>query len=189
MKTKISLFVCLFVGITFLGCTKDDSLVPGSQNDEILKSKKIPTQFTGTCESLDDGWDDDNDGVIDAVAFYDNASDERVTGASKWYTTLFNQIDDITFEMAGTAEIFVGAETKDDIDNGNYHGKWEMTWKATQTLTSPDGSTFRIVGQGVGAGTEGNVLGLTARWKYTMDFDGSPESFMYVSKGKITEPF
>ena len=89
----------------------------------------------------------------------------------------------MTYEIIGTAEIFVGAE---DV-NDDYIGKWEMTWKVIQTLTSPDGSSFKLVGHAVGKGTEGKVLGLTAKWIYTMDFDGSPESFIYFSKGKITE--
>ena len=182
---KLNYVVLLsFMLLLIAGCSNDDSRVPGYQNDELansLKSKKIPTHFTGTCKSLNYEWEDG------AVLFYDNASDERVTGASKWYTTVYEQINDITFKLAGTGEIFVGAKTLDDVNNGNYKGKWNMTWKGTQILTSPDGSTFRISGFGVGTGTEGTVLGLTARWKYTMNFDGSPESFMYVSKGKITE--
>ena len=182
MKTIILFLVCLFAGgtVLFSGCSEDNALVP-NQNDEIaLKSKKIPTHFTGTCTPL-------YNVNPDIVTFYDAADDERVTGVSFWVTTVFEPVDEITFELAGTAEIFVGAVTADDVENGEYVGKWEMTWKGTQTLTSPDGSTFRIVGQGVGTGTEGEVLGLTARWKYTMDFNGSPESFIYYSKGKITE--
>jgi len=179
MKAMVFLFACFFTGaaMLFSGCSEDNSLVP-SQNDEIsLKSKKIPTHFTGTCEPISP-----DDGI-----FYDNASDERVTGISIWATTVFEPVDEITFIIAGTAEIFVGAENVDDVNSGNYSGKWEMTWKGTQTLTSPDGSTFRLLGQGVGNGTEGTVLGLTARWKYSMNFDGTPESFIYISKGKITE--
>ena len=181
MKTKILLFICLFLGVAvfFFGCSEKNSLIPGlNQNDELsLKSKKIPTHFSGTCTPRSE----------DLITWYDAADDERVTGLSLWFSTEAEQIDEITTEITGRAEIFVGAETLDDVNNGDYVGKWEMTWKVTSTLTSPDGSTFKNVGQGVGAGTEGEVLGLTARWKYTMDFDGSPESLMYVSKGKITE--
>ncbi|WP_167611628.1 hypothetical protein [Maribellus sediminis] len=183
MKAKILLFVCLIAGIAILlpGCSEDNSQFPDlNQNNEVsnaLKSKKIPTQFSGTCTPRSE----------DLTIWYDATDDERVTGISRWNTTEVNQIDDINFELAGTAEIFVGANTIEDVNNGEYLGKWDMTWKGSQTLTSPDGSTFRIVGQGVGAGTEGTVFGLTARWKYTMVFDGSPESLMYISKGKITE--
>lgn len=174
--------MCLFMGVSvlFSGCSENNAQVPDlNQNDAIansLKSKKIPTQFTGTCKSLDYEWTDG------AVAFIDDASDARVSGVSKWYTTKFEPIDDITNELAGTAEIFVGTTTVDQVLNGNYDGKWEMTWKGTQTLTSQEGSTFKIVAHGVGTGTEGEVFGLTARWKYTTD-----ESLIYVSKGKITE--
>ena len=50
------------------------------------------------------------------------------------------------------------------------------------------------MGHAVGTGTDGNVDGMTARWKYTMDYvggfplDPTHPSFMYVIKGKITEP-
>lgn len=185
MKTKILFFICLFIGMAFLfcGCTEKNSLVPGltQEDDLILKSKKIPTQFAGTCANLNYKWDDGS------AAFYDEATDERVTGVSRWYTVKYEQINDVTFSLAGTAEIFVGAVTVEDVNNGNYIGKWYMTWEAIQTLfASP---AFRIMGHGDGTGMEGEVFGLTARWKYTMNFDGSPESFIYVSKGKITEPF
>jgi len=184
MKTKILLFVCLFVGVAIFlpACSEDNPLYPGTQKDEFansLKSKKIPTQFVGVCTPLS----------VDDGIWYDAADDERVTGLSIWASTGMEPIDAMTTEITGTAEIFVGAETLEDVDNGEYLGKWEMSWKVTSTLTSPDGSTFLNVGHAVGTGTEGEVLGLTAKWKYTMDYDGSPESFMYVSKGKITEPY
>jgi hypothetical protein len=47
---------------------------------------------------------------------------------------------------------------------------------------------WRIVIHAEGIGTEGDVLGLTANWKYTMDWVFTePETFLYFSKGKITE--
>jgi len=183
MKTKILLFVCLFTGITFLfsGCSEDNDLVP-TQNDEIsLKSKKIPTQFSGICTPID------NMGY-DIISWYDATDDPRVTGVSYWVFTGIEPIDEVTIELTGTTEIFVGAVTVDDVINGRYLGKWEMTWKGYQNYTYPGSVTFKIVAHGTGTGTEGEVLGLTARWKYTMDFDGTPESgAIYYSKGKITE--
>lgn len=182
MKTKILLFVCLFIGVAVLfpACSEKDSLVPDlNQNDELtnsLKSKKIPTQFSGVCTPLPN----DDPSII---PWYDSADDPRVTGLSLWVFTGVEQINKVTTELTGTTEIFVGATNVGDA----YVGKWEMTWKGIQTLTSPDGSTFRIMAHCEGRGVEGEVLGLTATWKYTMVFDGTPESAIYVFKGKITE--
>ena len=138
MKTyKLLFLISIFAGL-LAGCSEDETIT------DTLKSKKIPTQFEGTCAPISP----------DEGIFYDSASDERVTGVSYWATTVFEPVDEITFKLAGTAEIFVGAENVDDVNSGNYVGKWEMTWKGTQTLTSPDGSTFKLLGQGVGTGTE-----------------------------------
>jgi hypothetical protein len=165
------LMVVISLGV---GCLKQDDPIMDNSNDLQLKSKKIPMHFTGTCTPLS---------ADDARIWYDAADDERVTGLSIWINTGMEPIDEMTNEITGTAEIFVGAEDVGD----DYAGKWELTWKVTQTLTSPDGSTFKLVCHAFGTGTEGEVLGLTAKWKYWMDFDGSPESFIYYSKGKITE--
>ena len=166
----------LIAGVTmlFFGCEKDNSLGPDlSQGDEAeasLKAKKVPTHFAGISTPTTPPNPGDN-------AWYDAADDPRVTGIGVWITDGVEQINDITFELWGTAEL--------TVDGGL--GKWESTWHGTQTLTNTAGTTFRIVAHSVGAGTEGDVEGLTARWKYTMDFDGTPESFKYVIKGKITE--
>lgn len=97
----------------------------------------------------------------------------RVTGITVWIIETVTQIDEITFELRGTAELFV--------DNGL--GKWEMSWHGTQTLTSPEGN-FKLVAHAVGTGVEGDVMGLTAKWKYTLD---TADGFFYLIKGKITE--
>ena len=70
---------------------------------------------------------------------------------------------------------------------GEYVGKWETTWEGIMTQTGPEGSTLRIMVHADGIGTEGEVLGLTAKWKYTMNWDGTPETYKYLIKGKITE--
>lgn len=182
MKTKILLFVCLFIGVAVIlpACSEDNFVNP---NDEInsLKSKKIPTQFTGICTPI-------NNMGYPIISWYDATDDPRVSGVSYWVFTGIEPIDEVTIELRGTTEIFVGAVTVDDVINGRYVGKWEMTWKGYQNYTYPGSVTFKIIAHGTGTGTEGEVLGLTARWKYTMDFDGSPESgAIYYSKGKITE--
>lgn len=174
MKTlKLLFLITIFAGLA-TGCSEDDEITTP------LKSKKIPTQFTGVCTPIDNlGYD--------IISWYDNAGDARVTGVSLWIFTSVEPIDEVTLELTGTAEIFVGAQTVKDVYDGKYDGKWEMAWKGYQTYSSPESITFRIVAHGVGTGTEGEVLGLTARWKYWMDFDGSPDSFAYFFKGKITE--
>ena len=184
--------IFLLIGATFLffSCSKDNSsMAPdSSQSDQettSLKAKKVHTHFTGVCTPLfHPAWPAPN-------TWYDEADDEPwVTGVSIWVTESEVPIDDITIELSGTCELFVGAEEFVDVDDGNYDGKWEMTWHGTQTLMLPDG--FRIVAHAVGAGTYGNVEGMTAKWKYTMDyvggfpFDPTHPSFMYVTKGKIT---
>ncbi len=173
----------LILGVTFLffSCSKDNSsLAPDlNQNDQetsSLKAKKIHAHFAGICTPV-------NPPIEGVNAWNDVTDDDRVTGISIWVTDGMEPIDEITFELSGTAELFVGAV----VVGGENDGKWEMTWHGTMTWTSPDGSTFRIVVHAVGTGTEGDVMGLTARWKYTMDFDGTPETFKYVIKGKITE--
>ena len=182
----------LIIGATFLffSCSKDNSsLTPDlNQSDQettSLKAKKVNTHFTGECTPLfHPTWPAPN-------TWYDDTDDVRVTGVSIWVNESEVQIDEITFELSGTAELFVGAKEFTDVGVGNYDGKWEMSWHSTQTMTS---SGFRLVGHAVGTGTDGNVYGMTARWKYTMDYVGvlPPDvynpSLMYVIKGKITEP-
>ncbi len=180
MKRLILMFLVFGVAIMFSGCSKDNSSLSSdlSQSDQettSLKAAKVHTHFTGTSTPIDPP-------IPDVNAWYDEADDPRVTGVSIWVSEPMVPIDEITFRLLGTADLFMGAEEYGGEDDG----KWEMTWKGTMTLTSPDGSTFRIVVHAVGEGTEGDVEGLTAKWKYTMDFDGTPETFKYVSKGKIT---
>ena len=174
----------LIIGATFLffSCSKDNSsLTPDlNQSDQettSLKAKKVNTHFTGVCTPLfHPDWPAPN-------TWYDDTDDVRVTGVSIWVNESEVQIDEITFELSGTAELFVGAEEFSDIGDGNYDGKWDISWRGTQIMKS-DG--FMIVAHATGTGTEGDVAGLTAKWKYTMNFDGTAPP-MYVTEGKITE--
>ena len=180
MKHLKLIILIIGVSIFFFGCSKDNSLAPNqSQNDDVTstyKAKKVHTHFAGTSVPFPN-LDNPNEN-----RWYDEADDWRVTGISIWVADPMIPINESTFELGGTAVLFVDAPEDDDPI-----GKWETTWWGTMTFTSPDGSTFRIVAHAVGIGVEGEVEGLTARWKYTMDFDGSPETLMYVTKGKITE--
>ncbi len=155
--------------IIFSGCSKDDSLAPISQNDQEinLKAKKEHAHFTGKCTPLPP--------IYDVNAWYDATDDLRTTGTTIWME------DDETDAFDGTALLLVGALNPND-DN---HGIWDITWSGEIEPTAEGGLV--IVVHAVGIGTEGSVEGLTARWKYKMDYDGTPETFMYVIKGKITE--
>jgi hypothetical protein len=185
MKRLHLVFLIIGASFIFFSCSKDNaSLAPDiNQSDELttsLKGKKVHTHFDGECTPLfHPDWPEPN-------TWYDDTDDARVTGVTVWESDPPQPIDEITLELTGSAELFVGAETVGD----DYDGKWEMTWHGTQTLT---GSGFRIVAHAVGTGTDGNVLGLTCKWKYTMDYVGGfplnpiHPSFKYVIKGKITE--
>lgn len=105
MKHFKLMILIIGVAILFFGCSENNSLIPDlNQNDEVtnsLKSKKIPTHFTGECTPFPPS----------AVnAWYDNADDKRVTVVSIWVTNEVVEIDEITFELRGTAELFVGLQ-------------------------------------------------------------------------------
>ncbi len=174
MKRSNVMFLVIGASIIFFGCSKEDYPNPESNLDNqettSLKSAKVKTKFTGICTPTAPPEPGDN-------AWYDAADDARVTGISVWVIEEVVPIDEITFELTGTAEL--------TVDDGL--GKWEMTWHGTQTLTSPDGSSFELIAHAVGKGTGNAVEGLTARWKYSLDFDGTPETLVYTIKGKITE--
>lgn len=171
MKRSILISLVLGVSLIFSGCSKDYVEPDESKNDQetaYLKSTKVKTAFEGVCTPVSPS---------PVNTWYDVTDDARVTGTSIWITEEITQIDEITFELQGTAEL--------TLEDGL--GKWEMSWYGTQTLTSPDGSTFKVVAHAVGTGIEGDVLGMKARWKYSLDFDGTPETLFYKIKGKITE--
>ena len=68
-------------------------------------------------------------------------------------------------------------------DNPAYTGKWYITH--SEVLTPTDVG-FDILGHTVGIGVEGDVLGLYAKWTYTMSFDFSdPSTFVYYFNGYI----
>ena len=107
---KHSNLMILIIGATFLffSCSKDNSsLTPDlNQSDQettSLKAKKVHTHFTGECTPLfHPAWPVPN-------TWYDDTDDDRVTGVSIWVNESEVQIDEITFELSGTAELFVGA--------------------------------------------------------------------------------
>ena len=179
MKRLNLMILIIGVAIIFFGCSKNNSMAPDlSQGDEqtsSLKAKVVITHFTGTSNIV-------LPPIPNLNVWYDVADDSRVTGVSIWVTE-GTKVNGNTTKLWGTAELFVGAEEFADVGLGNYDGKWEASWRGTQIMTS-DG--FRIVAHAAGTGTDGDVLGLTAKWKYTMDFDGTGPP-MYVTKGKITE--
>lgn len=78
--------------------------------------RKSQHKFTGTCSAF---YNPDPD----VVSFYDAADDPRVTRVYIWVSTVNELIDELTTEIAWTAEIFVGAETAEDVTNEEYAGK------------------------------------------------------------------
>ena len=175
MKRFNLLILIIGVAVIFFGCSKNNAFVPDDQVATSLKAKVVNTHFTGTSSPLVPP------GSVPNV-WYDAADDPRVTGVSIWVTE-GTEVNGNTTKLWGTSEIFKGAADIDDVNNGNYDGKWDISWRGTQIM-KPDG--FIIVAHATGTGTEGDVAGLTAKWKYTMDFDGTAPP-MYVTKGKITE--
>ena len=167
MRRSNLMFLLIGIAIIFGGCEKMDSLEPNAgidQESSLLKAAKVHTKFTGLCTPIT---------LSPVNTWYDESDDWRVTGTTIWITESVIQCDETTFKLRGTAELTLD-------DDG---GKWAMTWHGTQTLTSPEGN-FTIVAHAVGTGIEGEVEGLTARWKYTLD---TADGFIYNVKGKITE--
>jgi len=170
------MLIVLTAAIFFTGCEKEAILIDESGQDGLksatIKAAKLHTKFEGVCNLVS---------PAPINTWYDQADDSRVTGTSEWFTESAIPIDDITVELKGTSKLYVGGDSEKN------DGIWEMSWHGTQTLTSQDGSSFNIVAHAVGVGTEGNVMGMTARWKYSMHFNGNPETLVYFTKGKITE--
>lgn len=187
---RSSLMLLLFgVAIIFFGCEKMDPLVPDSNTDQeisSLKSAKVKTTFTGRSDYVADinpptitvqpnskyktKWKD----VIGE--WVDVADDARVTGKTLWYANYYWEDEAFTSnaKVWGKAELFVGVLEPGDEPLG----KWEITWHGYITDNGLKASV-----DAVGTGTEGNVKGLVAHWKYTMDILGV--GFFYQTEGTI----
>ncbi len=178
MKRLNLIMIFIGVAIIFFGCSKDNSLAPTDDVTNSYKAQVVHTHFAGECTPITPPGTTPN-------AWYDDvAVDARVTGVTIWITENEIPLNEVTTKLDGTAELFVGALNLNDVYNGNFTGIWQMTWRGTVTTT---GQGLKIVCHVDGIGVEGVVLELTARWKYTMNWDGTPETFMYITKGKITE--
>ena len=86
--------------------------------------------------------------------WYDTTNDMRVCGTSIW---VVNQLVDAegNGRLWGTAEIFV--------DNDECKGKWQLSWWGTVDAEG-------VLAKAIGSGVEGDILGMTAKWTYDMDF-------------------
>lgn len=169
----------------FFSCSKDDSLVPLSQNDQstTLKSKKVKTTFTGT--EIPVSTDDPGEVTVlpngktlvmgNIVTWQDISEDEpRVAGITVWTANwLWNG--------------------KPMVSDGKYWGKGEMTvdndlgtWEISfhGNITLIEGGGFIAVAYCVGAGKSGAVKGLVAHWIDTLD---TSLGFYYTTKGYIVD--
>jgi len=176
--------------IIFFGCEKEANPAPGAdladQENTSLKAAIVKTAFTGTSTPVINPIDpgitkilpNGKTKVIGIVAeWYDQASDPRVTGTSIWYENCIWDAEPFTSpgKFWGKAEIFVGGNAEEN------DGRWEITWHGYFTLSEVPGH-FTVDVDAVGKGKEGEVKGLTAKWKYTFD---SQVGFFYSTEGYI----
>lgn len=176
MKRTSLMILLIGVATVFFGCEKDfvePDLSMDDQETVALKGAKVKRAFSGICtQVLPPAIEGDNE-------WYDETDDWRTTG-----TTLWVQPD---------LEVFGGTTTL-IVDPKNPHkenrGKWEMTWEGTMVpkdLENP-AAGLDIVAKAKGVGVAGKVKGMKANWTYTMDWDGTPETFFYVVEGNIEKP-
>lgn len=176
MKRLISMLL-IGIAIFWFGCSKEDNPATPESN----------TEFTGTCvwvADLDTGVTTVlEDGRIlitgQKAEWYDSTNIALTTGKSFWDVGW-------VIEKDGNAQLW--ATTELVVDGGR--GKWELTWTGTRTPTGTGTFTewvspFKIEGDAVGKGVEGEVLGMEAKWTYTMDFNGDFSTLFYKSKGYI----
>ena len=113
--------------------------------------------------------------------WYDSTNTGLSTGKSIW-TVNWLQENDGNAELWATSEII--------LDDGR--GKWELTWTGIRIPTGTGTfvewqSPFRLEGDGVGKGVEGEVVGMEAKWTYTMDFNGDFSTLFYKVEGYIVK--
>ncbi|UCH14826.1 MAG: hypothetical protein JSV22_02400 [Bacteroidales bacterium] len=182
MKRSILIFLVIGVTMLFFGCSEDSPMTPELDQDDpttndLKCARGEKTEFSGISNFVAPG--DAGTSVelpngkilVKGISsqWHDDADDYRVTGNSFWY---FNQLisGENTAQLWGRAELYV--------DNDG--GKWNMRWHGYQAPT-PDGG-FIIVADVFGRGVEGEVKGLVAKWRYTMNIS---EGFFYAIEGYI----
>jgi hypothetical protein len=190
MKRSKLMLLVIGAAIFFFGCEKMDPVPPdfelANQENTSLKCTKVKTAFTGTStpviNPIDPGTTkilpNGKTQVMGCVAeWYDQASDPRVTGTSIWYENFIWDAEPFASpgKIWGKAEIFVGGNAEEN------DGRWEITWHGYFTLSEVPGH-FTVDVDAVGTGKEGEVKGLTAKWKYTFD---SQVGFFYSTEGYI----
>ena len=170
MKRLISMLLVIGVGLFFFGCQKDiiePDLNMDDQQTTALKKAKVKRTFEGICTPVEF--------IPDVInKWHDETDDWRTTG-----TTLWVQPDPLVFE--GTATLLVDPKNPHEVDRGI----WDMTWKFMQFPSIADN---RLIATAEGIGVAGKVKGMKAYWTYTMDHDGTDETFFYVVEGNIDKP-
>lgn len=169
MKHSVLMALVMGVSIVFLGCSKDYVEPDQGMEDQATpfhKAAKVKRTFTGICTPVEM--------TPDINKWYDDADDWRVSGHTIW-------VQPNPDVFAGTATLIVDPKNPHDENRG----MWEMTWSGTVT---PNGAGLLIEAMAVGTGVEGKVKGLKANWTYSMDYDGTPETFFYEIQGNINAP-
>ena len=176
MKRFIIVSFVIGLTISYLNCSGDNSKTTDCKQlftgTSIYKSNINP----GVVTLLDDGRT-----LITGqkAEWYDSTDVGLVTGKSIWTVNLLKEPDG-NAQLWGPAEILV--------DEGR--GKWELKWIAKIIPSDTSAfiemqSPFKVECDAVGKGVEGEVMGMEAKWTYTMDFDGNPSTFLYKSEGYI----
>ena len=177
MKRFIITSIAISLTLLFIGCSDEDN--PRTCDCKQLfkgTSKFIAEIDSGLTTVLDDGR------ILitnQKAEWYDSTNVKLLTGKSFWTVNWLKETDG-NAEMWATAEIVV--------DSGL--GKWELSWSGTRVPTDSGSfvemqSPFRVEGDAVGKGVEGEVLGMEAKWTYTMDFNGDLSTLFYNSEGYI----
>ncbi len=185
---KNLLIILLGATLIFFGCSKDNFVNPGpDQNDQsTLKKAHVRTTFTGTSNWVVDS----NKGtvtirpngnmLIEGIVseWYDETDAWQTTGQSIWYE------DWEFFEKAKKIKIGGKAELNVAPGDASHYGKWEMSWHGwiNDYAFDEDGNFSKGIVSVVvvGKGVSGEVEGLVGHWKYHMDLS---EGFTYYCDG------
>ncbi len=177
---KRSFFFLVVIGVTmiFLNCSEENTTAPETNQAFAGTSIWVADIDPGETTLLEDGRT-----LITGqkAEWYDSTNVDLVTGKSFWEVGWIIE-EDGNAQMWATAELVV--------DGGR--GKWEFTWSGTRVPTGGGTfveweSPFRIEGDAVGKGVEGEVAGLEAKWTYIMDFNGDFSTLFYNVEGYIVK--
>ncbi len=194
MKRSILLLMAIAVALIFFGCEKETfapETNPIDQETAAFKAAKEKVSFEGISFPAEVPGPYDTEGDITEylngkyqtkwkdviVTWYDDADDWRVTGTTVWYANYYweGEAPWSNGKVWGKTELFVDYNPDFTSDDP---GMWEISWHGYIT----DGGWKAYV-DAVGTGKSGDVKGLVAHWKYTLDL--AADGFEYKTKGTI----